>query len=98
MANSKPDIISFKVDHELMGMLKHVANRSEFIRAAVLAALDSTCPLCNGSGILQSHERKHWDQFASSHPQEECSRCESVIFTCGGKQARHACQKKGHVH
>ncbi len=93
MATAKSDIISFKVDHELMELLKHVDNRSEFIRSAVLAALDNTCPLCNGSGTLQAHQRRHWDQLASSHPLAECRRCHETVFTCDGKPLRHACGK-----
>ncbi|HYE05387.1 MAG TPA: CopG family transcriptional regulator [Planctomycetota bacterium] len=91
--SAKPEIISFKVDHALAELLKHVANRSEFIRGAILAALDKTCPLCNGSGILDDHQRDRWQAFAASHPLTECGRCHERVFTCDGKLLRHACAK-----
>jgi hypothetical protein len=93
MSSTKADIISFKVDQELMQLLKRIDNRSEFIRSAVLAALDNTCPLCSGSGIVQPHLRSHWKQLADSHPQAECKNCHERVFTCDGKTLKHACKK-----
>ena len=85
------DIISFKVDHDLAELLKHVRNRSEFIRGAILAALGKTCPLCNGSGILDDAQRGRWTAFTASHPLTECGRCHETVFTCDGKPVRHDC-------
>ena len=59
----KQEIITFKVDEALRRAMQGVQNRSEFIRAAILAALDSVCPLCKGSGILTPDQRKHWETF-----------------------------------
>ena len=42
----KQEIITFKVDASLWQRLRAIPNRSEFIRAAVQAALAGTCPLC----------------------------------------------------
>ena len=54
MAGSRQRVISFKADPELAAALGGVRNRSEFIRSALLAALDSSCPLCAGTGISSS--------------------------------------------
>ena len=53
-----------------------------FIRAAVLAALDSTCPLCKGSGILSPNQQKHWDQFSRKHSIRECHDCNEFHLVC----------------
>ena len=50
--SQKQEIITFKVDRELAELIKRIPNRSDFIRRAVLSALDNTCPLCQGSGII----------------------------------------------
>jgi hypothetical protein len=87
------EVISFKADHDLVMLLKSVRNRSEFIRNAVLAALKESCPLCNGTGILDSHRRHDWEHFSSSHPMTECRRCHELVFTCDGKPTKHDCVK-----
>lgn len=46
----KQQIVTFKAEASLLDALAGISNRSEFIRAALLAALDSTCPLCKGTG------------------------------------------------
>ncbi len=94
MPLTKHEVISFKADRDLMRLLARVENRSAFIRAAVLAALDSACPLCGGSGILQPHQRQIWDAFSHSHPQAECGRCHEQVFTCDGHQVQHDCKGK----
>jgi hypothetical protein len=62
--------------------MRHIPNRSEFIRAAILAALDSVCPLCEGTGILSPDQRKHWNQFVKNHSLEECEDCHAVHLVC----------------
>ena len=54
----KQEIVTFKVDEPLWEAMKGIPNRSEFIRAAILSALDSVCPLCKGSGILTPDQRR----------------------------------------
>ena len=71
--------------------MRGVQNRSEFIRSAILAALDSVCPLCKGSGILTPDQRRHWDAFAKSHTLTECTDCHAVHLVCpAGDQSGHA--------
>lgn len=78
----KSEIITFKADASLMEALQGVENRSSFIRAAILAALDSTCPLCKGSGILTPNQRKHWQEFSSTHSLRECNECNELHLVC----------------
>jgi hypothetical protein len=78
----KQDIITFKVDEALRRAMEGVQNRSEFIRSAILTALDSVCPLCKGSGILTPDQRRHWETFAKKHSFEECEDCHAVHLVC----------------
>ncbi len=87
MKKEKLDIITFKVPESLKDAMKGIPNRSEFIRAAVVAALDSVCPLCKGTGVIMPNQRPHWDLFASEHHFEECGTCSAVHVVC--KHSRH---------
>jgi hypothetical protein len=82
MARKKQEIVTFKVDATLWRAMQGVENRSEFIRAAILAALDSACPLCKGSGILTPDQRRHWNSFAKDHPLAECEGCHAMRLVC----------------
>ncbi len=82
MKKQKQEIITFKVPEALRDAMKGIPNRSEFIRHAVLAALDSICPLCRGAGVLLPHQKIHWEQFAMSHRLEECEACHAVHLVC----------------
>jgi hypothetical protein len=64
MAGRK-EIITFKVDESLAAAMHGIPNRSAFIRSAILSALNGSCPLCKGTGILTPEQKKNWDQFAS---------------------------------
>lgn len=81
----KLEIITFKVDAPLAQALQGTTNRSEFIRNAILAALDSSCPLCKGTGILTPDQHKHWDDFAKSHSIQECEDCHAYHLVCSAK-------------
>ena len=85
MKKQKSEIITFKVDESLAEMIKHLPNRSEFIRAAVLNALDNTCPLCNGTGLLSPEQRKHWASISKDHHIEECDECHENYLVCTKK-------------
>jgi hypothetical protein len=94
MASSrkKQDIVTFKVDEPLREAMNGINNRSEFIRAAILAALDSVCPLCKGSGILTPDQRRHWVEFAEHHALAECQDCHAMHLVCeaGAEAEKHA--------
>ena len=82
MRRAKSEIITFKADESLSEALRGIPNRSEFIRAAVLAALDSVCPLCQGTGILSPEQKRHWTSFASDHSVQECRDCHELHLVC----------------
>jgi len=81
----KHEIITFKVDGGLSERLAGIANRSEFIRAAVLRALGNVCPLCLGTGTMTLDQRRHWQAFAESHHVETCGECEAVHLVCSAE-------------
>ncbi len=78
----KSDIITFKVDETLLEAMQGIPNRSNFIRSAILAALDSSCPLCRGTGILTPNQRAHWDAFLENHSIKECEHCNELYLEC----------------
>jgi len=78
----KGEIITFKVDRSLFEAIENLPNRSEFIRTAILAALDSVCPLCNGAGVLAPGQKIHWKEFGASHAVEECENCHELRLVC----------------
>jgi hypothetical protein len=94
MPARKTEIVSFKTDNALLRAMKGIANRSEFIRTAILNALDSTCPLCSGTGILTPSQMKHWDEFAEDHSLRECESCREVHLVCSNASTA-ATEKEG---
>jgi hypothetical protein len=79
---SKQEVVSFKVDRSMLEALKGIPNRSEFIRNALMAALDSVCPLCHGTGILTPNQKQHWEAFARGHQFAECPDCQELHLVC----------------
>ena len=85
----KDEVITFKVDEGLAEALRHIPNRSEFIRRTLLAALENTCPVCNGTGRLSPHQKDHWQDFARHHSFTECADCHERHLVCARrKEAR----------
>ena len=82
MKKAKHEIITFKADVSLLEAMKGIPNRSEFIRNAILAALDSACPLCSGTGVLTPQQKKHLLDFLVDHPLQECEKCHDLQFIC----------------
>jgi len=85
MEKAKRDIITFKSDRALVEAMRGIPNRSEFIRAAILAALDSTCPLCQGTGIMTPDQKGHWEDFTRDHSLQECDDCHAFHIVCVNK-------------
>jgi len=94
MSKLKHEIITFKADASLLKAMRGVANRSEFIRSAVLAALENVCPLCKGSGILSPDQREHWEAFSADHSVEECRDCHELHLVCGRPASRHGARNR----
>ena len=82
----KQEIISFKADASLTEAMRGINNRSEFIRSAILAAMDNVCPLCCGSGILTPDQKRHWQQFEKHHDVEECHKCHALHMVCAAER------------
>jgi len=82
----KQEIITFKVDEKLFQSIKSIPNRSEFIRSAIIEALGSICPLCNGTGMLNPEQKQHWDDFAEDHSVETCVECNERYLVCSNTQ------------
>lgn len=78
----KQGIITFKVDEELMEVMKDMPNRSAFIRQAVVTALGAICPLCNGSGMLTPNQCRHWKEFTAAHSIKRCNECNENYLVC----------------
>ncbi len=88
MNRRKAEIITFKADASLRAAMEGIPNRSEFIRAAVLSALESVCPLCKGTGILTPNQKQHWASLSRDHSIEECGECHEVTLVCSKKPRR----------
>lgn len=83
------EIVTFKADTALLHALRGIPNRSEFIRNAILAALESVCPLCMGTGILTPQQREHWEAFAKHHDMAECGDCHARVPICESHPVDH---------
>ena len=88
MKKRKGEIITFKADESLLDAMKGIPNRSEFIRSAVLSALESVCPLCKGTGILTPRQKEHWDRFSIDHLLKECDDCHEIYLVCIKKRRK----------
>jgi hypothetical protein len=94
MANEKQETITFKVDAAFLEAMKGIENRSGFIRSAVLAALDSVCPLCRGTGVLNPRQKEHWKAFSKDHTLTECGDCHEMHIVCEKSGERKGGKKK----
>lgn len=85
MPGKKQEVITLKVDRSLAEAMEGVANRSRFIRDAILSALENACPLCMGTGILSPKQKQHWESFARDHRVRQCPDCHERHLTCEHK-------------
>ena len=92
MAAAKQAMVTLKVDADLAQALKALPNRSEFIRQAMLKALENACPLCQGTGMLSVAQRRHWDRFAKRHPLVHCAECDTYHLDCRQGGSRGDCR------
>jgi hypothetical protein len=88
-SSGKEEVVAFKADASLIEAMKGLPNRSAFIRQAILAALENSCPLCGGTGVLTPHQREHWDEFAADHGLVLCSHCDEVRLVCNRSADAH---------
>ena len=78
-------IVTFKVDPSISQLLEGISNRSEFIRTAILSALDNRCPFCKGTGVLNAKRKKHWKQIKKHHAIRSCRQCHEMVIVCQKK-------------
>ncbi len=90
----RSEIITFKVDAALLEAMRGISNRSDFIRSAVITALDSGCPLCHGTGVLTTKQREHWNRFQETHAFEECDDCHEEYLVCQNQTRRSTRRKR----
>jgi len=90
----KAGVITFKADRSLLDALEGIENRSKFIRSALLAALDNTCPLCKGSGLLTPNQKRHWAAFSASHDLSRCDDCHEVHLICHNERGTPVHRKR----
>ena len=87
----KHGIVTFKADASLVRAMRGIPNRSDFIRSAILAALDSACPLCAGTGTLTPDQRRHWGRFRAEHEVTECENCHALHLVCAARGGPAEC-------
>jgi hypothetical protein len=80
--SGKQQIITFKAEEALVAAMEDIPNRSEFIRSAILAALEGVCPLCHGTGVLNPKQQRHWRDFSRTHRVERCDHCDEGRLVC----------------
>ena len=78
----KHSVITFKADEAMLAALERIPNKSEFIRTAILAALDESCPFCGGTGKLNPHQKMHWANFLKEHQLIHCKECNGIEVCC----------------
>ena len=78
----KSELITLKVDPALAEIVNRIPNKSEFIRRAILGAIENTCPLCQGTGVLSPEQKEHWKSFTEHHHLRTCSSCNAVYLEC----------------
>jgi hypothetical protein len=86
--SGRQQIVTFKADETLVRAMEGLANRSEFIRSAILAALDGVCPLCSGTGVLSPNQRRHWLDFSRNHSVQRCDDCQEEHIVCAAGLVR----------
>jgi len=82
MRRRQSEVVTFKADDALLDSMKGIRNRSEFIRSAILNALENACPLCKGTGVLSPMQKGHWEKFSRRHAIRECATCHELHLTC----------------
>ena len=82
--DKQDSVITFKVNNDLADVIKQIPNRSQFIRAALLAALGGVCPFCEGKGTLNPQQQKQWLCFEERHSIRHCQSCDANHVNCGG--------------
>lgn len=94
MAPPKQQVLTIRADSDLLEAMKGISNRSEFVRSAILAALENVCPFCLGSGILKPNQKKHWDNLFVDHYFAECEVCHEPRLICSHREGTPPADRK----
>lgn len=81
MANKSPKtaVVAFKVEAELAEFLDKLPNKSAFIRKAIAAQLQTACPLCKGSGVVNRGVHDHYAALLPQLNKRDCDGCGSNL-------------------
>jgi len=72
----KSSLVALKIDAETAALLDALPNKSEFIRAALRARLEETCPLCVGTGVRpRGHIERPTGRHLHALPRARCGDC-----------------------
>jgi hypothetical protein len=56
----RPRLVRVRLDEEVVALLDLLPNKSEYIRRAILANAERTCPLCGGRRVVAPGVGEHF--------------------------------------
>jgi len=68
-------VIAIRIEDELADLLNALTNKSEFIRAAILAQCVAKCPLCAGRGTVSSEIADMFEPILRDNRLIACAKC-----------------------
>ena len=71
----KTEVVAFKVEEELADFLNKLPNKSEFIRKAIAAQMNMSCPMCGGAGQVTRWTHDHYAQLLDRLHRQNCDAC-----------------------
>lgn len=71
----KTAVVAFKVEKDLADILNELPNKSAFIRKAIVAQLEMTCPMCRGGGVLPKWLHDHYAEIMEKMSDRDCEGC-----------------------
>ncbi len=75
MAQQKQTVVSFRVDQHLAEVLNSLPDKSAFIREAILRRFYTTCPFCQGKGVLPQAIAEWLKARVPDYEAVECTCC-----------------------
>jgi hypothetical protein len=75
MSQHKQTVVSFRVDGHLAEILNSLPDKSAFIREAILRRFYTTCPFCQGHGVLPQAILEWLKTRVPEYESVECTCC-----------------------
>lgn len=75
MTVEKEVVVSFRVDAHLAELLRHLPDKSSFIRDAILRRFYDLCPLCHGRRVLPGIVARWWSRKIGRARTVRCMCC-----------------------